>query len=212
VINPGDPSHAPLTRSNFDPGHRINLAASYQIPTGPVRTTLSAFYNGQSGRPFAYRFANDVNGDQGTTNDLLYIPTGADDVIVTNGTFDQLMAFLEGEGCPSLPRGSIQVRNACRSPWTNQLDFRAGVDLPVRAFDAEITFDILNVLNLLNKEWGVVEYAGFNGLGVANGSVDPATGKWVYSLATVTQPGQARFTRDDLRSRAQAQLGLRVRF
>jgi len=44
------------------------------------------------------------------------------------------------------------------------------------------------------------------------GSVDAATGKYRYSLASITQPGRNRYSRDDLRSRWQTQLGLRLRF
>ena len=92
--------------SNFSPGHRINLAASYRIDfSGNAGVTLSAFYNGQTGRPYAYRFGNDVNGDAGTTNDLLYIPRDANDVIVVGGTFDQLSAFLDDGSCDALAAG-----------------------------------------------------------------------------------------------------------
>jgi hypothetical protein len=48
---------------------------------------------------------------------------------------------------------------------------------------------------------------------IAYGGLDPATGKERLNLATITAPTfQGQFQRDDLRSRWQAQWGLRVRF
>jgi len=210
----GDVNNPPLGISNFDPGHRVNFAFSYQIPIASrANATLSLYYNGQSGRPYAYRYNNDVNLDQGTTNDLFYVPRDASDVIIANGTFDQLMAFLEAGDCADLPSGGIMERNTCRAPWTNTLDFRAAFDVPFGRYRGEITFDVLNLINLVNSEKGLVRYATFNGLAPANAAVDAASGKWIYTLNNiVTNPNLDRFTRDDLRSRWQAQLGLRFRF
>ena len=84
--------------------------------------------------------------------------------------------------------------------------------MPFGRYSGEITFDMLNMINLFNSDNGLVDFASFNGLGVANGAVDPVTGKWIYTLNAITQPDQARYTRDDLRSRWQAQLGFRFRF
>jgi hypothetical protein len=214
--NQGDPNAVPLGISNFDPGHRITLAGSYQLDFRRARVTLSAFYNGQTGRPYGYAFGNDANGDGlgiTNTNDLLYIPRDANDVIVNGGTFQQLQDFLVAGDCSNLPTGGIMERNTCRAPWTNNLDFRAAVDVPVSRLDAEITLDILNLVNLFSSDSGLIEYATFNGLLPVNfGGVDAATNRYIYTLNTVAQPGSARFSRDDLRSRWQAQLGLRVRF
>jgi len=39
-----------------------------------------------------------------------------------------------------------------------------------------------------------------------------AAGRYAYTLNAIARPGGVRFTRDDLRSRWQVQLGLRLRF
>jgi hypothetical protein len=207
-----DVNDLPLDISNFDPGHRINMAASYQIPLWRTNATLSAYYNGQTGRPYSYQFSNDVNVDQGTNQDLLYIPRGPGDVVVTNGTFDQLMAFINAGDCRDLPAGDIMRRNRCRAPWTNTLDFRAAVDVPFGRYRAEVTLDVLNLINVFDSSNGLVEYALFNGLSPVSGAVDPATGNWAYTLNAIAQPGAQRWQRDDLRSRWQGQLGFRLRF
>jgi len=81
--------------------------------------------------------------------------------------------------------------------------------------------DITNLLNLLNHEWGWTYYPNFGGPTIIGATVG-ADGKYTYNLNTIAGtnflaqdtlwgvPGT--FTRDDLRSRWQAQWGLRVRF
>ena len=203
----------PLATSNFSPGHRITLSAIYQVPLGPTEASFSFYYNGQTGRPYAYRYSNDVNADQGTTNDLFYVPRDASDVIISNGTFDQLMSFIN-DGCNGLTPGTIVERNSCRGPWTNSLDFGTAFRVPMGRYRGEITFNLQNLINVFDSGSGLVEYATFNGIAPASAVVDPVTGKWIYTLNTiVTTPAtNPRFSRDDLRSRWQGQLGFNFRF
>ena len=47
VYTPGDPNHVPVARSNFDPGHRITLTATYDVPAWKtVKPRISMFYSG----------------------------------------------------------------------------------------------------------------------------------------------------------------------
>ena len=208
-----DLNNPPAGISNFDPGHRINFAVSYQIPVWKTNATLSMYYNGQTGRPYAYRYFNDVNVDAGSTNDLAYLPRDAGDVIIRNGTFDQLMAFIGAGSCKDLPSGGINDRNICRSPWTNNLDFRAAFDVPFGGhYKGEVEFALLNLVNLFDHTNGQIDYASFNGLAIASGTVDATTGKWAYNLSNEVLGTVPRYNRDDLRSRWQGQVGFRFRF
>ena len=204
----------PIATSNFDPRHRITMSAAYTVPLRRTSATLSAYYNGQSGRPYAYRYSNDVNVDQGTTNDLFYIPRDANDVIIANGTFDQLMAFINDANCSGLTPGAIVPRNSCRAPWTNSLDFHVDFSVPIKRYSGEIAFDLQNLINAFDSGNGLVEYAVFNGIAPASAAVDATTGKWIYTLNNVVLNPAAnpRFSRDDLRSRWQGQLSFRLRF
>ena len=74
----------------------------------------------------------------------------------------------------------------------------------------ELTFDILNFLNLLNSEDGVIDLANPSHGAHPYGGIN-AAGKMIYNLATITAR-PLKFDRDDLRSRWQGQLGFRVRF
>ncbi len=210
VYTSGDINNPAVAVSNFDVRHRIVLSGSYMFDLRKAAVTLSMYYSGQTGRPYSYNFGSDVNGDGSTTNDLLYYPR-ENEVTVTGGTYQDLVTFLEAGNCNGFVPGSINERNTCRAPWTNTLDFRAAVDVPIGRFRPEFTVDVLNLLNLFNSSNGQVEYAAFNDLLVTRAAVD-ATNRYAYTLNAVALPGAARYTRDDLRSRWQAQLGLRIRF
>ena len=139
----------------------------------------------------------------------MYYPR-EEEVTVVGGTYQQLADFLEGGGCEDVTPGAIVKRNTCRAPWVNGLDFRAAVNVPIGRFRPEFTVDVLNLLNVFQSNNGQVEYAAFNDLLVTRAA--ETAGRYVYTLNSVALPGNARFTRDDLRSRWQAQLGLKLRF
>jgi hypothetical protein len=95
-------------------------------------------------------------------------------------------------------------------PFVHSLDFRTAVDVPFGRFRPEFTVDVLNMLNLFDRTLGQVRYAGFNDLLVTTAT--ESGGKYTYTLNDVAKPGFTRFSRDDIRSRWQAQIGLRLRF
>ncbi|MBI2833521.1 MAG: TonB-dependent receptor [Acidobacteria bacterium] len=212
---PGDPNNLPVTRSNFDVGSRIALAASYDWAIGRgFNLTTSAYYNGQAGRPYSHSYNNtDVNGDARTFNDLLFVPANASDVVIRGGTAADLDAFINGDPCLAESRGRISERNCGRQPWTNTLDVKFAFGLPVQRAKVELTLDILNFLNLLNSDWGRYEFLDFQTLNsVAFRGIDTVTRQAIYDIATVTSPTFRKFTIDNLRSRWQAQFGARIRF
>jgi hypothetical protein len=223
VYQAGDINNPPLTTSDFDVRSRVTITASIPIPLGGgVRSTATFYYNGQSGRPYSIIFNNDVNLDSRTTNDLIFVPATADQVNVINGTWAQLDAFLSADDATKNYRGQIAPRNTGRAPWTNKLDFHYAVDVPTRSrAKVELTMDVTNLLNLLNHEWGWVYYPNFGGPTIIGATVG-ADGKYTYNLNTITGANflaqdalwgvAGTQTRDDLRSRWQAQWGARIRF
>jgi hypothetical protein len=216
VYTPGDPNNVPLARSNFDPGHRITFAATYEMPFARVvKPAVSVFYSGQSGRPYTLTYNNDANGDNRFTNDLVYIATASDPLTYSGGTYADFANFINGDECLAGYVGQIIPRNACRVPWTNTLDGRFAVQLPYKRYRAEITLDVLNLINVFSSDNGLFQFEPF-GQDTRIGTVPttvtataPLTG---YNIAALTSPNFTRFLRDDLRSRWQIQLGARVRF
>jgi hypothetical protein len=216
VYVPGNPNDAPLSRSNFDPGHRVTLTASYDMPFAKiVKPVVSVFYSGQSGRPYALVYNGDVNGDGRTSNDLVYLPTSSDALTYTGGTYQDLLNWINGDSCVAQYVGQIMPRNACRSPWTNTLDARFAVQLPYKRFRTEVTLDALNLINLFDSSKGLVLFPLFNDIlqptpiPSTPTLSSPVTG---YNIGTLVSPNFSRFLRDDLRSRWQLQLGARIRF
>ena len=61
------------------------------------------------------------------------------------------------EDCLQRVRGLILPRNACRTPWSNRLDLRLTQTLRAGRGSAQIIFDLINLLNLLDNEWGRIE-------------------------------------------------------
>jgi hypothetical protein len=143
------------------------------------------------------------------------VPANADQVVLINGTWDQLNDFINGDCSMRDHRGSIPIRNSCHSPWINSLDFRYGVTLPTGGRTrVEVTMDVFNLLNLFNKNWGWSFYPTLNSpIPIGYAGINAATGKETLNLSTITSPNfQGTFNRDDLRSRWQAQFGARIRF
>jgi hypothetical protein len=219
----GDPNNAQVSRSTYDPGHRVNLSGAYDVKLpANLRGTISMFYSGQSGRPYSLVFFPDVNGDT-KFNDLFYIPSSATDqnLTYTGGTYQDLLNFVQADSCLSKYIGQIVPRNVCRSPWKNTLDGRFGVKLPFKKTSTEITLDVVNVLNALSSDHGIIYYSSFAEINAFSTTpstptlANPITG---YNLSTLTakdangNPTFVKFLRDDLRSRWQLQLGARVRF
>jgi hypothetical protein len=213
VYVPGDPNHPPVTRSDYDPGHRITISSSYDFRLFKgLSATASLYYSGQSGRPYTLLYGTPgVNGDGQSLNDNLYLPPANSGLTFTNGTYDDLLAYLQKRECTASQIGTIMERNSCRSPWSNTSDARFSVSLPYKKVKAEITLDILNILNLIDNDKGVFRYAAFNDIL----PVTPITTGGALTgmnLATLTNANFSEFTRTDLRSRWQMQLGGRIRF
>ncbi|MBA3486467.1 MAG: TonB-dependent receptor [Lysobacter sp.] len=183
---------------------------------GDYKTSVAAFYEGRSGRPFSYSYINDANGD-GRTNDLLYVPSGPGDVIFTGGAAMESAFFQYLANNPDLARfaGGTAEASAGRSPFVNNIDLRFTQELP-GLFDghkSEIWVDVLNIGNLINKDWGQIEEVGFPyGKGIATfAGIDRATGKYRY---TFNESNIRDLTLRDNRgeSRWALQVGFRYRF
>jgi hypothetical protein len=211
-----DANNPTLARSNYEAGNRVNFTASVPVPMGRhLGSNVSFFYSGQTGQPYSLVFNGDANGDTTTFNDIAFIPASSDQVVVTGGTWAQLDAYLSQDPAAKGNRGIVPNRNTGTSPWHNELDFRYALNLPIRETQkAEFTFDIFNLLNLFNNKKGWVYFPNFySPQTLGYGGIDAATGKEIINVSSIASPSfLGTFTRDDLRSRWQAQWGVRYRF
>ena len=222
-----DPNDDVSSRSNYIFKDRITANMTYRhFFFDDLATSISAFYEGRSGRPFSYVFGGDANGDNANqSNDLFYIPkpgevifrpAGALAVGTTRLVNDPVVeaAFFNYVNSVEYLRnnqGSIARRNAEFSPWISQVDIRLTQDLPGFAdIKGQLFLDILNFGNLLNKDWGIIEEASFPYSVAVARFAGVQDGKYVYQFAGAP----TGFLRKDVKgeSRWAAQIGVKFSF
>ncbi len=221
----GDPNNPELTTSLYEIKHRFFASVSYThefFANAP--TTISLYYNGQSGAPFSFIVNGDLNNDGFDQNDLFYIPTEAEMTsrtyqlgAVTGGAFvanatmyAALESYIQNNEYLSSNRGKIAERNGARNPWRDIFDIRLAQDIPtILNQKFTITLDILNVLNLVNSDWGYDEsiFSTSNVVRMVNRSVG---GKPVYSFTAPST--NVPWAAQDITSRWAMQLGVRYSF
>jgi hypothetical protein len=230
---PGNPNEPQLTYSQWDRRHRImaNVSYRYDWNWNGLATSVGLFYSGQSGRPFSYMVSGDVNGDGRSDNDLVYIPRDANDIILVNSAgaklpktdaaYASLMNYINADPYLSDNKGKMSERSGAREPWAHQLDLRVNQEIPTWGdHKIEITLDILNVLNLLNSDWGWIRNTGLNQTVTMltfksfETAAGPDYGKPRYQWAglPVTDGKADPTSPDNILSRWQMQLGLRYTF
>lgn len=212
----------------FNPGEEIESRANYLIKDRLIATLgyrhyffdgyatdFGLFYEGRKGKPYSWTYINDLNGDGVGGNDLMYIPTafGSGEVVFRGGAAEE-QAFWNIVNQYGLNRfaGRVVDRNADFAPWVNNVDVRISQQLPgfMKDHRTEISLDILNVGNLINKEWGRIEEIGFPlNRSFVNYLGTDASGRYIYGLGTF-ENAIVRQNRGE--SQWAAQLTLRYRF
>jgi len=158
-----------LTRSDFDLGQRIFAFASkkFTYAKKSMATTVSLVYNGQSGSPYSFVMATGMvrDYDNSESNDLIYIPRNASEIkFVQNGDYtpeqqwEMFNNYIDNDTYLSKHRGEYAERNGARLPFVNIVDFKLQQDFNIKikskTLQLQVTYDIFNFTNFLNKEWG----------------------------------------------------------
>lgn len=226
-----DLNNIAISRSDFALGHRVVGAASYKIEyLKHMATTVSLFYNGQSGSPFSYTVSGNLGGQEGSNNVyLLYVPTDADlatmEFAAAGGAAEtqraNFKAFIEGDEYLKANKGKYTERNVTRTPFTNILDLKILQDFYIttkngRRHNLQVSFDVFNLGNLLNNRWGRRYFLTFDQYNVLSftGFKDAAKNDYT-PIYTFRKPTADIFNPDDQgvnSSRWQGQLGLRYSF
>lgn len=224
-----------LTRSKNDQPHRIIATGSYRLPT---KTDFSFIYTGNSGSPYDYVYGNgDANADGQTQNDLVYVPkdvndpneilftgydkaTSAQQVLAQQVAFDK---FINSVPCLRESRGRLLSRNACRSPWVNEVDISIAQSLEAfRQQNLQLRLDVINFGNLLNPKWGRQAFVS-SGAGPLSSATNLLTTTG-YKTGTVSNginstqgvytfdPGMRRYNAQNVASNYSMQLSLRYSF
>ena len=192
-------------RNIFNPNEEVTANSNYLIKdrvsaslnwskalVGNYRTSVGVFYEGRKGKPYSWTYLNDLNGDGIGGNDLMYIPSapGSSEVIFRGGATEEAAFWAIVDANPGLAsaKGGLVGRNNNYAPWVNNFDMRLSQELPgfMKDHKVSLTFDILNLGNLLNKKWGRIDEVAFpsNRSFVNYNGLDPS-GKYVYSLGSM---------------------------
>ena len=167
----------PVTLSSNNTPHRLVGLLGYKIVYGKnvgASTSINLGYIGEQASPFSYAYSGDMNGDQISNNDLIYVPKSASEVrfqplsvinnsVATIYTEAQQQAaydsYIDQDKYLSGRRGQYAQRNGGILPMLHRLDLSATQDFYITIAGKKNNFqfraDILNFTNFINKDWGV---------------------------------------------------------
>ncbi len=215
-----------LALSNFDLRHKIVSTHAYNFNfKNNHQLQVSMLYSGTSGSPYSIVYQGDVNRDGSSRNDLVYIPRNSSEIIlrdITDGNgnilvssqqqWEQLNSFIESNDYLRENRGNYAERNGAKTPWNHQLDAKFVYNLPLKRKNLQITLDVFNVLNLINRNWGELVFvpnvvnSSFNLLRFTGIENNQPT--YQYTNNENTTP----WVVDNVNSRWRAQLGIKYQF
>lgn len=201
--HPGDPNNPGLAYSANHSGHRFIAALSYKKDYFNFGATqISLFWETANIGVASYVFSGDLNGDGGTSNDLIYIPKNVGEmnfeaytatvngVPVTFSVADQEAAweaYIKQDKYLSANRGKYAERNGVLLPLRSRADLSLVQEVFTNIGGAKNTLqfrvDIMNFANLLNSDWGVGQAMVSTSPLIARGA--DAEGKARYRLRNV---------------------------
>jgi hypothetical protein len=192
----GNPNNPGLGFSGASAGHRFFGTFSYRKEYFKFgATTVSMFWETRTGGNASYTFSGDLNGDGGTSNDLIYIPKDASEMnfeqFTSSGTTFTVAqqvaaweAFIAQDPYLSKNRGKYAERGAAFLPFTTNVDFSVAQDIFAKIKGTRHSFqiraDVLNFGNLLNSNWGVGQAFNTTQPLIARGA--DAQGRALYRL------------------------------
>lgn len=213
-----DPNHLSLTRSAFEVRNRFILGATYKHAWfDKYETRIGLFGERRDGLPFSYIYANNPFGSLASAP--FYLPLVNDPhVSYAAGTQQALDSFVAANGLEGY-RGKIIPRNAFRAPPVTKVDLHFSQEIPgfFSGSKMELTFDINNLTNLINRDWGVERSVNSTGtfgpsaIALTSVAYNPATGMYTYSGTPQAGPSDpARIINTN--SYWSMQIGLRFKF
>ena len=145
-----------LRTSFFHVPHKVTVSGTVNLP---YRTALSLIYIGRSGDPYSWIVNGDANADGVNGNDLPFVPADPSQITLSDATqYAALDQFIESQDCLRDNRGRVMERNSCQNPWQNYLNARLAGTIPtIGTQGLELSLDLFNVLNFIDRDWGLYQ-------------------------------------------------------
>ncbi|WP_028909954.1 TonB-dependent receptor [Prevotella sp. AGR2160] len=210
-----------LSWSKFDIPHQVRIQVAYQSPkywNGWMSTDVAINYNGFSGGRYSLTMNEkaDYNNDGWRGNSLLYIPTKEELAQMQFTDTKKLTAeqsrqmfeeWIENDDYAKNHRGQYAKRNSNMTPWENEINLHVAQNIyNIKGIGKmQLTFDVMNFANMLNKHWGAHYSNAYNLSPLTLTAVKNGVGYFQYN--TNSKP-----VASDVASRWHAQVGLRLEF
>ena len=215
--------------SDFSQGTRLlsNGVFTYKWNKN-FKTRLGFFYEGAEGVPFSYVY-NDNGGilrDTFSESALIYVPASQGEIIlvndpVTNLTpqqqWEALDSFISNDEYLSQRRGQYAERNGDRLKWSHIIDLKFAQEISIysgkKKHTFELTADVFNFTNMLNKDWGKRYFATFDQVQLLDFVAVNANGEPTYRFNPNVAQTKNQIDDSGLNSsRWQMQVGVRYTF
>jgi hypothetical protein len=234
-----DPNKATLARPSWYLPQRVVGFVSYRFEYAKhLATSFGVYYEAAPAGVTSYVYNGDLNGDGNTGNDLIYVPKTQDDIVLvksgsggsgtgtstdprtTSQIWTQLNNFINQDNYLSSHRGEYAQANSVVLPWFKQMNVNVTQDIYIgdgkNKHTLRITADVINIGNLLNKNWGLIKIpASTNFLKYEGLGADGKTPAFSFSYADATNqvPYVNSFNNSTaIASRWQMQIGFRYLF
>jgi hypothetical protein len=198
----GGPQKDDLQRSDFSMGSRVLINASYRKEyANHFASQIGFIWNIQSGSPYSYIYndGGSLNNEDSRERNLIYVPANQSEIVLVDdadyGTAAEqwaaLDAFINNDPYLKDRRGQYAERNMNRTPTQSILDLRFLQDFYItsgsgRRHTLQLSLDIYNFGNLINKDWGrrynpafggwqLLNFEGFQGTREPTFTFDPTT-------------------------------------
>ncbi|MCQ4140126.1 TonB-dependent receptor [Chryseobacterium sp. EO14] len=172
----GDPRNLRMSYSDNQFRNKVVIYGNSPTIAG---FTLGIRYAGIGGTRFSVTAGGNVNGDFVDTNDLAYIFPNLTQTLIDNPEVGQALKNYITDY-----NNKVAERNGGKNGFYGVWDVRVAKKIKFEKIGAfELSVDIFNVANLLNKEWGVNKSYGNTALYRITG-FDQTTKQFKYSLNT----------------------------
>lgn len=158
------PNFIKLHNSQYTTPDRLVASLTTHDKSGNHYSFIYEAWHG--GANYSYMTTNDINGD-GYNYDVVYVPT---DEQVANNEFrfvsendkTRFMDYVHNNSYLKKQQGKYAEAYSVYSPWVHRIDFSYKHDFKVNIGGVrnilQLSFDIKNVMNLFNSNWGVAKY------------------------------------------------------